>query len=126
MPTLARPAEESPKRSSGQPATPLALFTLVPVGEEGAGIDRNIGLAEAFLRGGVANYVGTHWEVSDDAAPAFMEAFYGTLLRRETIGRAVSNGRQAVLKVKSRDWADYIHYGNPAFVLKMQTGETPR
>ena len=26
-------------------------------------VETNVSLAEAFLRGGVANYVGTHWSV---------------------------------------------------------------
>ncbi|MDH3414630.1 MAG: CHAT domain-containing protein, partial [Gammaproteobacteria bacterium] len=90
------------------------------------GLARNVGLAEAFLRGGVANYVGTHWQVADDAAPAFMKAFYGALLNGETMGNAVSGGRQAVKNLGSRDWADYIHYGSPAFVLKVPHGETTR
>ncbi|MDH3769107.1 MAG: CHAT domain-containing protein, partial [Gammaproteobacteria bacterium] len=83
--------------------------------------ERNIGLAEAFLRGGVANYVGTHWWVGDEAAPFFMKEFYGALLQGESIGTAVSNGRQAVRhQAKSLDWADFIHYGNPDFVLKFK------
>ncbi|MDH3589313.1 MAG: CHAT domain-containing protein, partial [Gammaproteobacteria bacterium] len=83
--------------------------------------DRNIGLAEAFLRGGVANYVGTHWWVSDDAAPKFVNEFYGALIRGESIGTAVQNGRKAVRRrAKSLDWADFIHYGNPDFVLKFK------
>ena len=90
------------------------------------GAQRNIGLAECFLRSGVANYVGTHWVVSDDAAPAFVEAFYGALLQGKPIGEAVSSGRHTVRKLKSRDWADYIHYGSPEFVLKFPHGETSR
>jgi hypothetical protein len=30
----------------------------------------------------------------------------------------VITGRQKVAKGSSRDWADYILYGDPAFVLK--------
>ncbi len=50
-----------------------------------------------------------------------MEEVYGALLNGEAIGTAVSSGRQAVRhKAKSFDWADYIHYGNPDFVLKFR------
>ncbi len=93
---------------------------------EAAGLARNVGLAEAFLRGGVANYVGTHWVVSDAAAPSFMRAFYGALVDSEPMGVAVSAGRRAVRELGSRDWADYIHYGSPGFVLKVPHGETRR
>ncbi|MCP3920290.1 MAG: CHAT domain-containing protein, partial [bacterium] len=48
----------------------------------GTGVERSVGLAEAFLRGGVGNYVGTRWELSDAAAPAFMTTFYGDLLQQ--------------------------------------------
>ena len=95
--------------------------------QEGAtATQRNIGLAESFLLSGVANYVGTHWVVSDAAAPAFVEAFYGALLQGQPIGAAVSSGRRVVRALKSRDWADYIHYGSPDFVLKFPCGETSR
>jgi hypothetical protein len=90
------------------------------------GLARNIGLAETLLRGGVANYVGTHWVVEDLAAPAFMKAFYGALLNGQSMGDAISNGRHAVRKLKSRDWADYIHYGSPNFLLKVPHGKTAR
>ena len=55
-----------------------------------------------------------------------MTAFYGALLNGENMGNAVSSGRQAVKKLKSRDWADYIHYGSPKFVLKVPHGKTAR
>lgn len=55
-----------------------------------------------------------------------MQAFYGALLDGETMGRAVSQGRESVPKLKSRDWADYIHYGSPNFVLEIPQEETPR
>ena len=36
--------------------------------------------------------------------------------------RTLLAGRQAVLKLPSRDWADYILYGNFDFVLKQGKG----
>jgi len=76
------------------------------------------GLAEIFLRGGVANYIGTYWPVSDTAAVAFSEAFYSTLLRKSALGSAVIKARTAIRELRSIDWADYIHYGDPDFRLK--------
>ena len=80
--------------------------------------NRNVGLAEAFMRGGAANYVGTFWPVGDAAAAAFAETFYKDLVLGESIGKALQNGRNAVRKLKSVDWADYIHYGSYDFVFK--------
>ena len=45
------------------------------------------GIAEAFLAGGVANFLGTHWPVGDDAAFAFSQSLYELLLTGERLGR---------------------------------------
>ncbi len=81
-------------------------------------IRRNVGLAEAFLRGGVANYVGTYWPVGDSAAEIFAATFYAGLIDGEAIGAALQAARKAVRQTGSIDWADYIHYGSYDFALK--------
>jgi CHAT domain-containing protein len=80
-------------------------------------VQGTIGFAEAFLMGGVANYLGTYWPVGDDPAKAFAEAFYGALLAGEPLGGALLKGRQAALDTGSGDWADYVLYGDPGFLL---------
>ena len=81
-------------------------------------VERNVGLAEAFLRGGVANYVGTYWPVGDAPAKTFANTFYNRLLNGDTISQALLAGRADVLELGSVDWADYIHYGSIDFRLK--------
>jgi CHAT domain-containing protein len=81
-------------------------------------IARSVSVAEALMRGGVANFLGTYWEVGDAAAEQFADAFYQHLLRGQTIGEAIQEGRKVVRKIPSKDWADYVFYGNPDFVLK--------
>jgi CHAT domain-containing protein len=81
-------------------------------------IEQNVGLAEAFLRGGAANYIGTYWPVGDAAAKVFAEVFYGQIMQGKSLGEATLAARQAVQKIKSVDWADYILYGSPEFVVK--------
>jgi hypothetical protein len=83
-------------------------------------VARNVGLAEAFLRGGAANYVGTYWPVGDASASRFAETFYARLMQGGSMGSAVLAGRLAVEKLRSIDWADYIHYGDPEFALKLK------
>ncbi|MBK9139122.1 MAG: CHAT domain-containing protein [Verrucomicrobia bacterium] len=78
----------------------------------------NLSVAAAFIRGGVANFLGTYWPVGDRAAKQFAEAFYPLLVRGATIGEAVLAGRHALQAAGSVDWADYLLYGNPAFSLK--------
>jgi hypothetical protein len=81
------------------------------------GLRKSSGLAEGFLDGGVANFVGTHWPVGDDAALAFSTIFYERLLGRAPLGESLLAARRRVFELGSIDWADYVHYGNPAFVV---------
>lgn len=84
-------------------------------------LERSVGLAEAFLRGGVANYVGTYWPVGDEPAGRFAQAFYTALLEGKPISSAVSAGRRELREeLESVDWADYLQYGDPDFVLKLR------
>ncbi|MBI1313318.1 CHAT domain-containing protein [bacterium] len=69
-------------------------------------IEKSVSLAEAFLRGGIANYVGTYWPVGDAAAMKFAGVFYQELLDGQTISSAILAGRKTVFDIKSVDWAD--------------------
>ena len=88
------------------------------------GLRRSSSLAEALLDGGVANFVGTHWPVGDEAALAFSTRFYDRLLDGERAGDAMLAARRRVFELGSIDWADYVHYGNPSFRLGSADGET--
>jgi hypothetical protein len=77
------------------------------------------GLAESFMRGGVANYVGTYWPVSDSAAVSFASSFYDALASQQDLGSALLTARRRLRTLRSADWADYLHYGDPAFHIKL-------
>ena len=81
-------------------------------------LDRSVGFAEAFLRGGVANFIGTWWPVSDEGATAFATLLYRELAKGTSIGAALNAARGAVRALPSADWANYLHYGSFDFVLK--------
>jgi pimeloyl-ACP methyl ester carboxylesterase len=81
-------------------------------------VTESYGVAEALMRGGIANYMSTYWPVGDQAAETFATTFYKDVLEGNAIGAAMLAGRQAVLKLGARDWADYILYGSFDFVLK--------
>ena len=77
-----------------------------------------LGLADKFFKRGVYDYIGTAWEVRDEPARAFAEAFYETLLSpgsSGTIGEAVQTARQRLYKQTEYGtaWAAYQHYGDP-------------
>jgi len=78
---------------------------------------RSTSVAEAFLGGGVANFLGTHWPVGDQAALAFSTSFYQQLLDGAVLGECVLAARRRVLELDSIDWADYVLYGSPDFAV---------
>lgn len=88
-----------------------------------AAFRRSTGVAEAFLTGGVANFLGTHWPVGDEAAFAFSRRFYERVFGGAALGDAVLEARRVVRELSSIDWADYVHYGSPDFRLD---GPEPR
>lgn len=80
------------------------------------------GFAEAFLRGGVANFIGTYWEVGDEAASTMATEFYRQVIDGQPMGQALLEARRAVQGGgRSKDWADYMVYGDPGFVLKIRS-----
>jgi hypothetical protein len=81
-------------------------------------LDRSVGFAEAFLRGGVANFIGTWWPVSDAGATTFATLLYRELAKGTSIGAALNAARSAVRELPSADWANYLHYGSFDFSLK--------
>jgi hypothetical protein len=81
-------------------------------------IDRNVSFAEAFLRGGIANYIGTYWPVEDASAALFAAAFYTSLVGGSSVGEALRTGRESLRAKKFVDWADYVHFGSYDFVVK--------
>ena len=83
-------------------------------------LDRSVGFAEAFLRGGVANFIGTWWPVGDAAASAFATTLYRDLAKGYSIGAALNASRSAVRELPSADWANYLHYGSYDFTLKAE------
>jgi pimeloyl-ACP methyl ester carboxylesterase len=78
---------------------------------------RSTSVAEAFLGNGVANFLGTHWPVGDQAALLFSTQFYRPLLDGASLGDCVLAARRRVLELGSIDWADYVLYGSPDFVF---------
>jgi CHAT domain-containing protein len=80
----------------------------------------HMSFAEAFLRGGVANFVGTLWPVEDRGASEFARVFYEELLIGNQIGQALLKARQAIWSPERKDWANYVFYGSPSFRVKLR------
>ncbi|HZU98295.1 MAG TPA: CHAT domain-containing protein [Planctomycetota bacterium] len=72
-----------------------------------------LGLGRAFLLAGAESYVGTLWEVEDEAARSFAMTLWGELLRGATTGDALQRSRASGRASASVDWAAYVHFGDP-------------
>jgi hypothetical protein len=77
-----------------------------------------VSLAESFLLNGIANFIGTYWPVNDAAALKFAGTFYGGLLAGKSLSSAMREARQATKSVSQRDWANYIHFGDPLYRVR--------
>lgn len=74
------------------------------------------GVANAFLLSGVQHYIGTFWEIPDEAGGHFARSFYGELVNGSTIGEALRTARKALIEKYGEDtivWASYMLYGDP-------------
>ena len=78
----------------------------------------HVSLAEGFLVSGIANFIGTYWPVDDVAASLFASAFYGGLLAGMPLSVAMREARKAAKVINPRDWANYLHFGDPLYVLR--------
>ena len=88
-------------------------------------------LANAFLISGVKHYLGTFWDIPDEAARLFSKCFYQSLLKGQSIGAAVRSARHDIITEfgeASMVWAGYLLYGDPAtiyFKTNQQTDDQP-
>ncbi|MBI5196386.1 MAG: CHAT domain-containing protein [Nitrospirae bacterium] len=79
-------------------------------------VNRIFGLANAFLLSGVQHYIGTFWEIPDEAGLHFAKCFYENLVKGVTIGEALRLSRYALIRKYGEDtivWASYMLYGDP-------------
>lgn len=81
-----------------------------------------VAFAELFLRSGMDAYLGTFWEVGDDAAALFAKIVYTQLALGDTLEQATLAGRIALFQAHERDWANYLLYGGGNFRLVVPDG----
>jgi class 3 adenylate cyclase/CHAT domain-containing protein len=78
--------------------------------------DKIFGLANSFLLSGVQHYIGTFWEIPDEAGLYFAIVFYKNIIQGVTIGEAMRSARAALIDRYGEDtivWASYMLYGDP-------------
>jgi len=74
------------------------------------------GFADAFQQLGTPAYIGSLWEIHDEAAAQFATHFYNNLINQETIGESLRKARYYIYnKSEGKDvtWGAFILYGEP-------------
>jgi hypothetical protein len=101
------------------PSGPAAIVFInaCQTGRTGAGLAGVAGFVDAFLRpfseNGAGALIGALWSVDDRLAFTFAQAFYGALLRGETLVEAARAAREASKGQNDLTWLAYTIYGNP-------------
>jgi hypothetical protein len=73
------------------------------------------GWARAFVeRAGCGAFLAPFWEVEDDRARHFAEAFYGLLLQGQPLGAALRTARLEIKRTGNPTWLAYGLYGHPS------------
>lgn len=78
----------------------------------------NLSIAQGFMLQGVLNFIGTYWPVNDSAALNFAATLYNSLLGGDAIGLALKKSRHETKSGNPRDWANYMHFGDPSYRLR--------
>ncbi len=84
-----------------------------PLGPDAQTASERLAWGRAFLLAGVESYVGTIWEVEDEAASRFAATFWGEVLEGKNVGDALRRARAALRTMGCADWAAYVHFGDP-------------
>lgn len=80
--------------------------------------DRAFSLASAFLLSGARIFIGTLWNVADEAAARAGVAFFQALFGGRPVGAALAAAREELVRLFGEStpfWAGYVLYGDPAF-----------
>lgn len=81
-------------------------------------------VAGAILKTGIKCFVATYWPVSDAGADIFADKFYDSILqgcqtgKQTSVGDAMLSARQELKAKGENDWANYMLYGDPGFLVK--------
>jgi hypothetical protein len=101
-----------------EPALALAVLNSCE-GATGGGQDIFASTASILLRGGVSAVVAMQYEITDPAAIAFSQAFYGALADGYPIDAAVSEARKAI----SLSTKDSLEWATPVLYLRAPEGQ---
>ncbi len=108
--------ELSPRMAAAlRRAAPLIFFNSCHTGRIGFSLTRLGSWGAQFVHSGCGGFVGTLWPVTDRAALAFAQAFYGRMCQGLPIGQAMMAARQQVRERYPNDptWLAYCCFADP-------------
>jgi hypothetical protein len=109
-------AELSPRMAAAlRRAAPLIFFNSCHTGRIGFSLTGLGSWGAQFVQSGCGGFVGTLWPVTDRAALAFAQAFYGRMCQGLPIGQAMMAARQQVHERYPNDptWLAYCCFADP-------------
>jgi hypothetical protein len=128
-----RVTELSPRMAAAlRSAAPLIFFNSCHSGRLGSSLSRLGSWGAQLVKMGCAGFVGALWPVTDRAASAFAEAFYGAMSEGRPIGEAVLLARRRVRDRYPDDptWLAYRCFADPLARItdpaSTRVGSSPR
>jgi serine/threonine protein kinase len=109
-------AELSPRMAAAlRRAAPLIFFNSCHTGRIGFSLTQLGSWGAQFVHSGCGGFVGTLWPVTDRAALAFAQAFYGRMCQGLPIGQTMMAARQQVRERYPNDptWLAYCCFADP-------------
>lgn len=97
---------------------PLVFMNACRTAGQGLQYTAAAGWAHGFVAAGCGAFVGSLWEVRDQAARTFATTFYEALGKRRSLGEAMAEARGAIA-ADARDptWLAYTVYGDAAAAI---------
>jgi chaperonin GroEL len=93
--------------------SPVVFMNACRTDAQDARFTSSSGWAHAFLDAGAGAFIGTLWEVRDESARLFAEAFYTAVVKRTTLGEAIRTARKSICNLESDPtWLAYSIYGD--------------
>lgn len=92
---------------------PLIMLNACQTDKNSYFLTSTAGFAHAFLSKKAGVFIGTLWEIEDDAASKFVAVFYDNLVRGKPVVEATRTARESIRGMKDATFLAYSVYADP-------------